>query len=194
MAAGKPNLQIPAIPTFSFLKHNSHPTEDGLDIVDASEPMAALHRGQVTSNAFIVPHVSSEHDRKRMFVCYLAAQALTTKQIADEADLAESTVRDILKDPDAAAFVAETMAHNCSVSMEKRIKEDADFALLQLRQLLIDAIASKKIDVVRKLAKDMADRHYGTPTSRVEHTKIDPDKMSDEELLRIAKSGSESQS
>jgi len=35
----------------------------------------------------------------------------------------------------------------------------------------------------------MADRHYGTPTSRVEHTQVDPDKISDADLIRIATGG-----
>lgn len=168
---------------------SADPSEDGLELIDAAE-MAPLPRKRA-DNGFVMPLGKSmtSSERKKMFVCYLAARALTSEQIADEVGVSAARVRDILRDPDAQAFVAEQMAVNCAGGIEKRIKEDAIYAQQKLRKLLDDAIGQNKLDVARKLIKDMTDRYFGTPTSRVEHTQIDPDKMSDAELIRIATSG-----
>lgn len=169
---------------------SADPSEDGLELIDAAE-MAPLPR-KGADNGFVMPLGKSmtSSERKKMFVCYLAARALTSEQIADEVGVSAARVRDILRDPDAQAFVAEQMAVNCAGGIEKRIKEDAIFAQEKLRGLLIKAIEQDKMELARKLIKDMTDRGFGLPTSRVEHKQMDPDKMSDAELIEIAKRGS----
>ena len=181
-AHGLPQSLCPFLSTLS--KPTDNVPEDDLDIVDASDPVIMR---DLTGHALprdSVPTTGVE--RRHLLVCHIAATGKTDKEIAEIVGLHPTTVRDILKQPESMAFVAEQMAYICHGGLEKLIKEDAIFALQQLRQLLIDALAAKKLDIARRIIKDMADRHLGLPTSRVEHTQIDPDKISDEELLRIA--------
>jgi len=171
----------------SFLNPADNVPQDDLDIVDAADAPTGSRLNAHALPMEVRADVSTE--RKHMFICHLAARGLSNRQIAEEVGVGESLVGRVLRKPESQAFVAEQMASFCHGQLEQRIKEDCLYVRQKLRKLFDDAIAAKKYDVAGKLAKYMEDRYLGTPTAKVEHTQIDPDKVSDAELIKIAKSG-----
>ena len=180
-------MHTPLWPLPFLAKPTDNVPEDELDIVDAAD---APTGSKLNTQALPVEvSFGTSNDRRRMFICHLAARGLSNKQIAEEVGINPVSVSQILKKPEAQAFVAEQMATFCYGQLEQRIKEDCLYVRQKLRQLFDDAVAARKYDVAGKLAKYMEDRYLGTPTAKVEHSQVDPDKVSDAELIRIATGG-----
>lgn len=118
-------------------------------------------------------------------VCYLKAQGLNHKEIAERTGYTTVAIAYICAQKWAQELIAEELTQAGRSRVEYILSEQAVPSLEKLITLRDDPEVNKEVQ--RKAANDLLDRIFGKPNQPITHKTIDPNELSNEELARIAR-------
>lgn len=141
--------------------------------------------GLFNAEAQKMQHVLKREEPHHRAICLLLAQGLTPGEVADQTGFTPCMVRNLKKQPWAQKYILETMER----AGRKVVLNELHGAALEAAKTLIgvmkgDVEGSKASDR-SKAANDILNRCYGTAVQTVQHGKVDPKDLSDEELVTI---------
>ena len=162
----------------------------------ASSPLASLDIAPAASEDMFNardPHYAIMHERpEHRVICYLKAQGLSNKEIAEQTGFSAVAVSNIVRQPWARQRIVDAIKSAGQDAVESVLKGaalDSVFRLIEERDNE-NARPSERIAA----ANALLDRTFGKPTQPLQHSVGKLDELSDEELARIATSGTETAS
>jgi hypothetical protein len=103
-------------------------------------------------------------------ICYMALAGSTNQEIAQETGFTPQTVRNILLQPRAKAFIAEQARLVAGESIERFFAAEAHLTASKMIELRDDEKTPPA--VVAAICRDILDRHLGKPTQYVKSEQV----------------------
>lgn len=163
----------------------------GIQSLNGTQPDAAKGSETIEPPAFFSPRepayeLQSERPIHRAIVYALAA-GRKTKEIAEDLKVTPTMVLYVEKQPWARAQIASILQQHGGDAVERLLKG----AVVDSANLLIETVRDPKQDIkVRSQnAKEILDRIYGRSQQIVNHRKVEPSDLTDEDLAKSIASG-----
>ena len=136
------------------------------------ELMADDETVQSTPSTFfnsLDPNLACQHERpEHRLMLMMKIRGASNRELAEATGYTESWVSQIVRQPWAKKFMAETLHQAGSDGVSEMLKGAALDSVLTLIELRDDTESPKAVR--RQSAVDLLDRHFGKPLQRVEST------------------------
>ena len=131
-------------------------------------------------------YVLQKEEPQHRMICILAAEGYTNTEIAEKLGFTTAMIAYVKKQPWAMEYVAKVQGTGA-----KSVRRILTGAAAAAATVLVDAAEGalskthmKDIDRI-KAANDILNRLFGTAPQLVQHQRIDPKELSDEELIQM---------
>lgn len=161
---------------------NSEPSCNKGTFTDTEEHGAMRPLWNGTEPTIELKRESPRHRR----ICVLKAAGLNNKEIAELVGVTAATVGYTVTQPHGVQVILEEMGRQGNVALKviQQATQEAAETLIEVMRV------SQNLETKRKAANDILDRQFGKPNQPVSLDTKPADQMTDEELARLAQSGS----
>lgn len=158
-----------------------------------TDPFAAFNKEEekledpyFRGREFNPQYVLQKEEPQHRMICILAAEGYTNTEIAEKLGFTTAMIAYVKKQPWAMEYVAKVQGTGA-----KSVRRILTGAAAAAATVLVDAAEGalskthmKDIDRI-KAANDILNRLFGTAPQLVQHQRIDPKELSDEELIQM---------